>query len=121
MDAIHGRRRFSQAKPKGEDIRFFGDGKPLAYQIEEWDAAKGAASIWVRIPVIQGNSRQEIKLYWGKSAAASESSGSAVFNESNGYLSVWHLSDPDNPAAALTFCQVPILTAQDESPERGNR
>ena len=69
-------------------------GTPLAYQIEEWDAAKGTASIWVRIPTIKGNSRQEIRLHWGKADAASESNGAAVFNESNGYLSVWHMNDP---------------------------
>ena len=57
---------FSQAKAKGEDLRFStSTGQPLAYQIEEWDAAKGTASIWVRIPTIKGNERQEIKLYWG--------------------------------------------------------
>ena len=28
---------FSQAKPRGEDIRFSSNGKPLAYQIERWD------------------------------------------------------------------------------------
>jgi len=88
---------FSQAKANGEDIRFStSTGTPLAYQIEEWDPANGTASIWVRIPTIKGNARQEIKLYWGKADAASESSGSAVFNESNGYLSVWHMNDPVN-------------------------
>ncbi len=86
---------FSQAKANGEDIRFStSTGTPLAYQVEEWDAANGTASIWVRIPTIKGNARQEIRLYWGKADAASESSGSAVFNESNGYLSVWHMNDP---------------------------
>ena len=86
---------FSQAKANGEDIRFAtSTGTPLAYQIEEWDAANGTASIWVRIPNTKGNARQEIKLHWGKADAASESSGSAVFNESNGYLSVWHMNDP---------------------------
>jgi hypothetical protein len=86
---------FSQAKAQGEDIRFStGTGAPLAYQVEEWDAANGTAGIWVRIPTIKGNARQEIKLYWGKADAASESSGAAVFNESNGYLSVWHMDDP---------------------------
>jgi len=86
---------FGQAKPKGEDIRFFsGTGAPLAYQVEEWDAAKGTASIWVRIPAIKGNARQELKLKWGKADAESASSGQAVFNESNGYLSVWHMDDP---------------------------
>ena len=85
----------SQAKPKGEDIRFSSStGAPLAYQIEEWDAGIGQASIWVRIPTIKGNTRQEIKLRWGKADAVNESSGSTVFNESNGYLSVWHMDDP---------------------------
>jgi len=54
---------FSQAKGNGEDVRFTSSsGTPLAYQIEEWDAAKGTASVWVRIPTIKGNARQEIRL-----------------------------------------------------------
>ena len=40
---------FAQAKANGDDIRFASAaGEPLAYQIDEWDAAKGAASVWVR-------------------------------------------------------------------------
>src|SRR5205823_5585946 len=86
---------FSQAKAGGEDIRFTTSaGDRLAYQIDEWDPASGVASIWVRIPLIKGAERQEIKLYWGKEDAASESSGKAVFNQSNGYLSVWHMGGP---------------------------
>ncbi len=89
---------FSKAKADGADLRFSTkNGEPLAYQIEEWDAANGTAIIWVRVPAIQGNARQEIKLHWGKADAASESNGKAVFNESNGYLCVMHLSDPENP------------------------
>lgn len=85
---------FSQAQAGGQDLRFSSsDGAPLAYQIEEWDAARGTASIWVRIPAITGQARQEVKLHWGKADAASESSGAAVFNASNGYLSVWHMGD----------------------------
>ncbi|MEI6809379.1 MAG: DUF2341 domain-containing protein, partial [bacterium] len=86
---------FRRTKANGDDIRFStATGTPLAYQLDEWDAANGNASIWVRIPVIRGNERQEIKLYWGKADAVSESSGHAVFNDANGYLSVWHMSDP---------------------------
>ena len=85
---------FSQAKAKGEDVRFSAEGKALAYQIEEWDAEKGAATIWVRVPTIKGNAHQELKMYWGKADAGSESNGKAVFNESNGYVSVFHLDDP---------------------------
>ena len=83
---------FSQAKANGEDIRFStSTGAPLAYQIEEWDAANGTANVWVLIPQIKGNDRQEIKIHWGKSDAATESKGSAVFNAENGYVSVLHM------------------------------
>jgi hypothetical protein len=85
---------FQQARAGGEDLRFSSStGAPLAYEIEEWDRSKGQASIWVRIPRIVGNARQPIRLHWGKADAASESNGRAVFNESNGYLSVWHMGD----------------------------
>ena len=86
---------FGQAQANGADIRVStSTGEPLAYQVEAWDAERGTASIWVRIPSIKGNARQEIKLHWGNAAAASESNGQAVFNESNQYLSVWHMNDP---------------------------
>jgi hypothetical protein len=86
---------FNQAKPQGEDVRFStSTGTPLAYQVEQWDTANGTASIWVRLPTIKGNARQEIRVHWGEADAASESSGAAVFNESNGYLSVWHMNGP---------------------------
>ena len=85
---------FKQAKANGEDIRFTsGGGAPLTFQIEEWNPTSGYANIWVRIPTIKGNARQEIKMHWGKTDANSESNGAAVFNESNGYLSVWHMDD----------------------------
>ncbi|MEI6606685.1 MAG: DUF2341 domain-containing protein [Verrucomicrobiota bacterium] len=85
---------FSQAKPKGDDIRFSSaEGARLFYQIEEWDTAAATASIWVKIPSIKGNAVQLIKMYWGKADATSESSGAAVFNASNGYASVLHMDE----------------------------
>lgn len=82
---------FSEAAKDGRDIRFSSGDKSLAFEIENWKAESGKASIWVRIPEIIGNDRQEITIHWGNPDAASESSGKAVFNESNGCLSVWHL------------------------------
>ncbi len=85
---------FGQAQANGADLRFStADGKPLAYQIDEWDAKAGNASIWVRVPKITGNTRQEIKLHWGKADAKSESDGKAVFGKANGFLSVWHMNE----------------------------
>lgn len=83
---------FSKAKPQGEDVRFSSSaGESLAFEIEDWDATKGEATLWVRVPRVTGNARQTIRMHWGKADAASESDGKAVFNESNGYLSVWHM------------------------------
>lgn len=85
---------FSQAAANGDDIRFsLSTGESLAYQIDEWNAPEGRASLWVRIPEIKGNSRQQIRMHWGNPKARSESSGTAVFNASNGYLAVWHMND----------------------------
>lgn len=95
---------FAQAQADGQDLRFATNtGETLAYQTDEWDAVKGAACIWVRVQKIQGNARQEIKLYWGKADAKSESSGKAVFNESNGYIGVWHMSGPVNDETGHTM------------------
>ena len=66
---------------------------PLPYQIEQWDAANGTAAIWLKVPTIAGNARQEIKMYWGKADAVSESSGPTVFNAANGYFSVFHMNE----------------------------
>ena len=96
---------FKQAQATGADLRFAAAGKPLAYQIDQWDAAAGTAAIWVRIPTIKGNAQQEIKMFWGKEDASAESSGKAVFNESNGYLSVWHMGEPVTDEVGTTVAK----------------
>ena len=85
---------FGQAKANGDDIRFStASGGSVAYQIEQWDAVNGTAVIWLKVPAIVGNARQELKMYWGKADAVSESSGPAVFNGANGYLCVFHMNE----------------------------
>ena len=84
---------FSQAKPGGEDVRFSSKGRPLAYQIERWDAKGGEANIWVRIPIIKGNDEQAIQMHWGNGKVASESNGEHVFRTAEGFAAVWHLGD----------------------------
>jgi hypothetical protein len=83
---------FGEAAPAGEDVRFSAaNGSPLHFQIDTWDRQNGSAEIWVRIPRIEGNARQGLVIHWGMPGAQSASNGAAVFNDSNGYLSVWHL------------------------------
>ena len=84
---------FDQAQAGGEDLRVSTvGGVPLAFQIEEWNPVAGTASVWVRVPEIRGNDRQELRLHWGNPKAVSRSDGAAVFHPSNGHLSVWHLA-----------------------------
>jgi hypothetical protein len=76
---------FSKAAPEGADLRFStASGRPLAFQIEQWDPANGRGTVWVRVPEIAGNARQEVQIHWGKAGAAPESNGSAVFSADNG-------------------------------------
>ena len=83
-----------EALARGEDIRFAnGAGTPLNYQIDMWDAAAGTALVWVRVPVIKGNARQELRMFWGNAAAKTESNGPAVFNASNGFATVLHMDE----------------------------
>ncbi|MBL8895997.1 MAG: DUF2341 domain-containing protein [Planctomycetes bacterium] len=93
---------FASAAPQGEDLRFSdAAGRPLAYEIEEWDRARGEASIWVRVPEIRGQERQELHLHWGNPNATSGSAEAAVFNASNGFVSVWHLGEHVRDAVGL--------------------
>ncbi len=84
---------FAEAKSDGSDIRFMQEGQVLSHQIEDWDALAGTANIWVRVPLIKGNDCQMLQVCWGNEQAPNISDGKLVFNESNGFLSVWHLGD----------------------------
>jgi hypothetical protein len=85
---------FSQAQPDGRDLRFaLADDTILSMQIDQWNPEAGEASIWVRMPLIRGNAQQELKVFWGNASAEPVSDGKAVFNETNGYLGVWHMND----------------------------
>jgi hypothetical protein len=98
---------FAGARADGGDIRFAKqDGTLLNYEIERWEAAQGAAEIWVKVDTIFGNdSAHYICMYWGTSAMDSAGSvtgvtnGAAVFDTSNGFQGVWHFAEAGNAPA----------------------
>ena len=87
---------FGEARLDGADIRFLdSSGNSLAHEIERWDAQKAAADIWVLVPRIKGNSRDNvIRMYWGNPLSTPTSSGPSVFGS---YFCVFHMGgDPNN-------------------------
>jgi hypothetical protein len=94
---------FSQAKAGGADVRFAAsDATQLPYQIELWDAANLGAIVWVKVNTIRANNAtQYIRMHWGKSDAASRSSGPAVFEAANGFSGVWHLAESPVGSGAM--------------------
>jgi hypothetical protein len=91
---------FSQARKKGEDVRFLTpDKKVLPYEIERWDSAGGRAELWVRLDTVFGsNGTQYITMQWGNGKAKSNSNGAAVFDTADGCIAVWHLNRNCNDA-----------------------
>jgi concanavalin A-like lectin/glucanase superfamily protein/uncharacterized protein DUF2341 len=91
---------FSQAKSKGEDLRFAtGDGAALPHAIELWDAAAKRAAVWVKVDVKGNNKTQTIKMSWGDAAASDASDSKKVFDTADGWAGAWHLSEAGNTMA----------------------
>jgi len=87
---------FHQAKADGADIRFSGekDGQPLPHQIENWVRTNQTALIWVKLPLVRGNStNQTFFMHWGNDDANDVSDSKAVFDTREGWGGVWHLAD----------------------------
>lgn len=91
---------FSEARGKGQDIRFAKvDGTPLDYEIERWDSAQARAEVWVKVDLIAGNKAgQIVKMFWGNATAADSSDGKAVF--STNQIGVWHMGGTGTGARA---------------------
>ncbi len=93
---------FTQAKDDGSDVRFSEtqSSAPLAHSVEHWDRAAKSALLWVKVPLVKGNSKtQSILMHWGNGDAQNVASSPAVFDAKDGFVGVWHL-EVDGGAAA---------------------
>src|SRR5213076_2165248 len=71
---------FAQAKEGGADLRFAlkAGGEPLPHAIETWDRAAAAAVVWVKLPLIKPNDRnQSFVMHWGNADAPDASDSKA--------------------------------------------
>ncbi|WMW26464.1 DUF2341 domain-containing protein [Methanolobus sediminis] len=70
---------FSLAQLEGQDIRFTSGDSQLKHWIEEWNAKKETATIWVKVPSIPAGSSTTITMYYGNPEASDIASGSGTF------------------------------------------
>jgi hypothetical protein len=86
---------FSQAAADGSDLAVSdGQGRLLPIEIESWNAAAGAAVIWVRLDTLAAKrADRNLVLHWGRALPLPLSQGSGVFRADNGFVGVWHLGE----------------------------
>jgi hypothetical protein len=110
---------FGRALPGGADLRFTkGNGVPLSFEIERWDAARQAAEIWVKLDTVYVNdSSRFFVMYWGNPGAVDASSGETVFDTADGFSGVWHLAGAGNATANDATAHHYIGTPSDTAPQ----
>ncbi len=92
---------FTQAKSDGSDLRFSktSKGEPIPHALEYWDKAGQTAALWVKLDVVEGNSRaQSFIMHWGNAEAADAGDARVVFEVKEGFVGVYHLNEEGNVA-----------------------
>lgn len=86
---------FNEARTDGSDLRFTNpDNAPMPFEIERWDAEGEQAEIWIKIDTVYGaDSSRAAVMYWGEPAIALERAGGLVFDTTEGFRGVWHLTE----------------------------
>lgn len=85
---------FSQARSKGQDIRFARAGKLIDHEVTRWDTAAEVAEVWVRLDTVRLDTAfAPLHMYWGNAAAPTVSDGAKVFRSTGGHAGVWHLNE----------------------------
>jgi len=86
---------FSRATADGSDILFTNKyNTVLPCEIERWDLLNRKAEIWVKVDTIKGaDSTNTINMYWGNSQSAAVSKVKSVFDNTEGFLAVWHFGE----------------------------
>jgi hypothetical protein len=86
-------------QPDGRDVRITGpDGSFLDYEIERWDQSADRAEVWVRMPVVHGNTnganeadRNFLTLLYGGGAGLPD--GQNAEGVWQAYSGVWHMNE----------------------------
>jgi hypothetical protein len=86
---------FTETRLDGSDLRFTGSGnRSLPFEIEQWNAELKQAVLWVNVDTIYANdSSHYIVMHWGEPSITIPLNSSKVFDTTNGFKGVWHLSE----------------------------
>lgn len=95
--------QFNEALSSGRDIRFTDpDGSFLNHHVERWDAIRGLAEVWVKVPQVDGDGDVDyFSMHWGNPEAAVMAAATSVFDSVDGFRGVWHLTQ--NPGSDSGF------------------
>ncbi len=88
--------QFSDAKPDGSDLRFYGgdDKTALQFQIEKWSPQEEVALVWVQVPNLTTSGPTPVYAYYGNPKAAPAGNAKVVFADR---AVVWHFADQGAP------------------------
>ncbi|HEY4375315.1 MAG TPA: DUF2341 domain-containing protein [Burkholderiales bacterium] len=89
---------FTDAKPDGADLRFIAadDKTPLKYHIEQFDSVSGLAVIWVQVPQLAPNAKdQKIWMYYGNDKATPGDDAKGSYDSAT--LAVLHFGEKGPP------------------------
>jgi hypothetical protein len=85
----------------GYDIVFkLGDGTPLYFEVENYDAASGSLTAWVRIPTLSNSTDTNIYMYYGNSSITSAQGNATWVWDFADYEGVWHFNESPNDGVA---------------------
>ncbi|MEO7098362.1 MAG: DUF2341 domain-containing protein [Luteolibacter sp.] len=108
---------FDSAAENGSDLRFIAaDGKtPLSYQIESFDSMLHEGYVWVKLPDLKPDAKQNFYLYFGNPAPASAAPKATDAYDPETAL-VWHFAGrgtaPADSTANGNNAEAPATTAE---------
>lgn len=84
---------FNQALSDGKDLRFSDpDGTHLSYEIESWNPTTRQASVWVKVPKVDGNSISDyIVMHYGNFGATDMQNRITLWDST--FAGVWHFDE----------------------------
>jgi hypothetical protein len=92
---------FMEANRDGSDLRFSKakDTGLIAHSVEHWDRENKTALVWLKVDISGNKAGQPVYMHWGDVAAQNIGDSKAVFSNKEGFVSVWHLSEPGDTTA----------------------